>query len=119
MDRHAPPGRSPVQPTDVNLTDGMHLYQHDCAMCHTSPQHPEKNFGHPFYPPAPDFLKDAPNMEENQNYYIIKHGTRWTAMPAWGKYPVRPADLDPGHFPEPYGETASGGGTGMASSKGQ
>ena len=53
-------------------------------MCHASPQHPEKNFGRPFYPPAPDFLKDAPDMEENQNFYIIKHVVRWSAMAAWG-----------------------------------
>ena len=62
----------------------MHLYQDNCAMCHASPQHPEKNFGRPFYPSAPDFLKDAPDMEENQNFYIIKHGVRWSGMPAWG-----------------------------------
>ena len=84
VDRHAPPGHSPVQPTEANLRDGMHLYQDNCAMCHASPQHPEKKYGHPFYPPAPDFLKDAPDMEENANFYIIKHGVRWSAMPAWG-----------------------------------
>jgi len=84
VDRHAPPGDSPVQPTEANLRDGMHLYQDNCAMCHASPQHPEKKFGHPFYPPVPDFLKDAPDMEENANFYIIKHGVRWSGMPAWG-----------------------------------
>lgn len=84
VDRHAPRGTSPVQATDDNLTDGLRLYQQDCAMCHASPQHPEKNFGRPFYPPAPDFLKDAPDMDENQNFYIIKHGVRWSGMPAWG-----------------------------------
>lgn len=85
VDRHAPHGESPVRPTEANLMDGMHLYQDNCAMCHASPQHPEKKFGHPFYPPAPDFLEEAPDMEENQNFYIIKHGVRWSAMPAWGK----------------------------------
>ena len=84
VDRHAPPGDSPVQPTEANLRDGMHLYQDNCAMCHASPQHPEKKFGHPLYPPVPDFLKDAPDMEENANFYIIKHGVRWSGMPAWG-----------------------------------
>src|SRR5690242_3816189 len=84
VDRHAPPGDSPVQPTEANLRDGMHLYQDNCAMCHASPQHPEKKFGHPFHPPVPDFLKDAPDMEENANFYIIKHGVRWSGMPAWG-----------------------------------
>jgi mono/diheme cytochrome c family protein len=24
-------------------------------------------------------------MSENQNFYIIQHGIRWTGMPAWNK----------------------------------
>ena len=24
-------------------------------------------------------------MAENQNFYIIQHGIRWTGMPAWNK----------------------------------
>ena len=23
-------------------------------------------------------------MPDHENFYIIKHGVRWTAMPAWG-----------------------------------
>ena len=28
---------------------------------------------------------DAPDMPENENFYIIKHGVRWTGMPSWNK----------------------------------
>jgi mono/diheme cytochrome c family protein len=24
-------------------------------------------------------------MPDNQNFYIIQHGTRWSGMPAWNK----------------------------------
>lgn len=83
VDRHALKEEDPVQPTDANLANGMRLYKTYCAMCHASPDHPERNFGHPFYPPAPDFLREAPDMQENENFYIIEHGVRWSAMPAW------------------------------------
>jgi len=84
VDRRAPEEKNPVEASEANLAAGMKLYKTHCAMCHGAPDHPEKAFGHPFYPPAPQFMEDAPDMSENQNYYIIKHGVRWTGMPAWG-----------------------------------
>jgi mono/diheme cytochrome c family protein len=84
VDRRAAEQKSPVEATEANLIEGIRLYKTNCALCHGSPGHPEKSFGHPFYPPAPQFMEDAPDMAENQNYYIIKHGIRWTGMPAWG-----------------------------------
>jgi len=35
------------------------------------------------YPRAPQFVEDAPDMPENQNFYIIQHGIRLSGMPAW------------------------------------
>ncbi|HZT70531.1 MAG TPA: c-type cytochrome [Terriglobia bacterium] len=84
VDRRAPDIASPVEPTDANLIEGIRLYKANCSMCHGAPGNPEKNFGHPFYPPAPQFMEDAPDMSEGENFYIIKHGIRWTGMPAWG-----------------------------------
>jgi mono/diheme cytochrome c family protein len=82
-DRHALDQRNPVPPTDANLLDGIKLYRGHCAMCHGAPDHPERRFGHPFYPPAPQFMDEAPDMPENQNFYTIQHGVRWTGMPGW------------------------------------
>jgi thiosulfate dehydrogenase len=84
VDRRAPDESSPVAPTDANLIEGVRLYKTHCSMCHGAPGNPEKDFGHPFYPPAPNFTKDAPDMTEGENFYIIKHGIRWSGMPAWG-----------------------------------
>lgn len=84
-DRHAPDQKNPIEPSEANLIEGVKLYKTYCAACHGAPNHPEKNFGHPFYPPAPQFMvmEDMPDMPENQNFYIIQHGVRWTGMPAW------------------------------------
>ena len=30
-------------------------------------------------------MKRTPDMPDNQNFYITKHGVRLTGMPAWGK----------------------------------
>jgi len=83
VDRRAPEAHNPVQPTDANLITGMKIYQSDCAGCHGDIQHPHMAFGDAFYPRAPQFAQDAPDMPENQNFYIIQHGIRLTGMPAW------------------------------------
>jgi mono/diheme cytochrome c family protein len=75
---------NPIQMTDANLLEGMKLYQAKCAGCHGDPGNPQFGVASPFYPPAPRFLKDPPDLPGSQNFYIIKHGIRWTGMPAWG-----------------------------------
>jgi len=84
IERHAPKTKNPIQPTDANLLDGMKRYNENCAGCHGDPGNPEPVSGGSFYPRAPQFVKTPPDMPANQNFYIIKHGVRWTAMPAWG-----------------------------------
>jgi len=83
LDRHAPEQKNPVQPTEENLVKGAKIFADNCAGCHGLPSNPDSQFGKSFYPPVPQFFKDAPDMPEHQNFYVIKHGTRWTGMPAW------------------------------------
>lgn len=84
-DRYAPKMSNPVAPTDPNLVDGIRLYKNNCAVCHGALEQPSSKVGAGFSPPAPQFLKEAPDMPENQNYWIVKHGIRMTGMPAWDK----------------------------------
>lgn len=83
VDRRAPDVKNPLQPTDDNLIAGMKIYQAACAGCHGDIAHPRAEFGDAFYPRAPQFVEDAPDMPENQNFYIIQHGIRLSGMPAW------------------------------------
>ncbi len=77
--------KNPLQPTDDVLLAGMHIYVQNCAGCHGSPKEPDAVFGSAFNPHVPQFMKRAPDMPDNQNFYITKHGVRLTGMPAWGK----------------------------------
>jgi len=83
LDRHAPEVQNPIQPTDANLTAGMTIYQANCASCHGDIHHPRSVLAAALYPRAPQFVEDAPDMPENQNFYIIQHGVRLSGMPAW------------------------------------
>ena len=82
--RHAPVIKNPVPATDANLLEAVKLYKTNCANCHGDPGDPKPIVGASFYPPVPRFMEDAPDMLENENFYIIKHGIRFTGMPGWG-----------------------------------
>ncbi len=83
VERRASDERNPIPPTEPNLREGLRLYVADCAGCHGSPSRPNRELAHLFYPPAPNFVEEPPDMAEIENFYIIKHGIRWTGMPAW------------------------------------
>jgi len=82
-DRRAPEQKNPVSPTEENIAAGAKLYLDHCAGCHGVPSNPESQFAKSFYPAVPGFFHDAPDMSESANFYIIRHGIRWTGMPAW------------------------------------
>jgi thiosulfate dehydrogenase len=84
-ERHATDRKNPISPSEATIVAGAELYLNHCAGCHGVPANPDSAFGKSFYPPVPAFFKDAPDMPENENFYIIAHGIRWTGMPAWNK----------------------------------
>jgi thiosulfate dehydrogenase len=83
VDRRVSDSKNPIQPTDESLMSGMKIYQAACAGCHGDITHPHSVFGDSFYPRAPQFVEDAPDMTESQNFFIIQHGVRLSGMPSW------------------------------------
>jgi len=81
--RAAPKIANPVMADEVNLAAGARLYREHCAVCHGDPVHTKATLADSLNPPAPQFMKDMADMPENQNFYILQHGIRWTAMPGW------------------------------------
>ena len=84
-ERRAPERKNPVAPTEENVAAGAKLYLDHCAGCHGVPSNTDSEFSRSFNPPVPGFFKDTPDMPENQNFYVIQHGIRWTGMPAWNR----------------------------------
>jgi mono/diheme cytochrome c family protein len=81
--RAAPKVANPVTADEANLTAGARLYRDHCTLCHGDPANSKSPLVDSLNPPAPQFMKDMADMPENQNFYILEHGIRWTAMPAW------------------------------------
>jgi mono/diheme cytochrome c family protein len=84
VEHHAPGGGNPLPASSENLLAGAKLYQQMCARCHGSSWESENPYGRSFYPPAPNLLLSRPSYTDSEMYWIVKHGIRNTAMPAWG-----------------------------------
>ena len=83
VERNAPKITNPLKADEATLVAGATIYRDHCAACHGDPVHPESPLSKTLNPPAPQFMSDSADMPENQNFYIAKHGIRWTAMPGW------------------------------------
>ena len=83
--RHAQEQPNPVLPTEENLMAGAEIYRQMCAKCHGQPNAAPSIYGASFYPPAPQLAGHPPQYTEAEIFWIVKHGIRNTAMPAWGR----------------------------------
>ena len=84
--REAPKGPDPVPLTDANLIAGIGLYAKHCATCHGTAKGDASitALAKGLYTQPPQLatqgVEDDP---EGYSFWKIKHGIRWTAMPAW------------------------------------
>ena len=80
--------RSIVVPGDLSdprrVEAGAGLYQEMCTGCHLGPGIEPSELSQGLYPPAPDLAKTR-DRSAAQQFWIIKHGVKLSAMPAWGK----------------------------------
>ena len=75
-------------PADLNsskrIEAGAGLYSEMCTGCHLGPGLEKSEMSQGLYPPAPELAK-ATGRSPAQQFWIIKHGVKLSAMPAWGK----------------------------------
>ena len=85
--RAAPKLKNPVAADEASLVAGARLYRDNCTLCHGDPAHPKSPLADSLNPPPPQFMDDMAGMPENQNFYILEHGIRWTGMPSFQSLP--------------------------------
>lgn len=80
--------RGVVAPKDLNdpkrIAAGAGLYNEMCTGCHLGPGLEKSEMSQGLYPQAPELAKGI-NHTPAQQFWIIKHGIKMSAMPAWGK----------------------------------
>lgn len=67
----------------VRVKKGAAEYGEMCAMCHLGPGVERSEISQGLYPRAPELAGGAKRSVVEQ-FWIVKHGLKMTAMPAWG-----------------------------------
>lgn len=79
--------RNIVMPVELSGTErlarGAGLYGEMCSGCHLGPGAAPPEISQGLYPKAPQLSQPQARSAEQQ-FWIIKHGVKMTAMPAWG-----------------------------------
>jgi mono/diheme cytochrome c family protein len=84
IDRETKSLSNPLQPTDANLIDGVHVYAANCAVCHGAADGKESNLAKGFYIRAPQLATDGvEDDDETETYWKVEHGIRFSAMPTF------------------------------------
>ena len=82
--RHASGAANPMPPSEENLMAGAKIYRQMCSRCHGGSKESDNTYGRSFYPPAPQLSLTRSSYADSEMFWIVKHGIRNTAMPAWG-----------------------------------
>lgn len=67
-----------------NIATGAGLYAEMCSQCHLGPGVEKTEISQGLYPQAPE-LRSGTSHSAQEEFWIIKHGIKMTAMPAWGR----------------------------------
>jgi len=75
-------------PTTLNdektISKGGGLYAEMCSGCHLAPGMEKTEISQGLYPSAPELHQGLAHSAAEE-FWIIKHGIKMTAMPAWGR----------------------------------
>ena len=74
---------SPLTQADANLEHGSELYQQQCGFCHGVARGRMAPLAKSFSPRPPQFVIKPAQGPTWRDAYVIKHGIRWTGMPAF------------------------------------
>src|SRR5450759_3641719 len=85
--RDAPKDNNPVELTEQNLLNGVHLFAQNCAVCHGSAKGAAASspIAKGLYQKPPQLATDGVEDDpEGVSFWKIKHGIRLTGMPSFG-----------------------------------
>jgi cytochrome c553 len=72
----------PLDSPDLYTLGAGHFHA-GCAYCHGSPASPISPVAQRMLPPPPDLSHGTTEWKDNELFWIVKHGIKYTGMPAW------------------------------------
>lgn len=85
LDRVTPSASNPVPWSDANIEAGIKLYAANCTVCHGAANHSRSNIAAGLFAKPLQLAQDGvENHSAGVTFWEIKHGIRYTGMPAFG-----------------------------------
>lgn len=84
VEKHAPKEKNPYAGDPAAIATGLDHYRENCLMCHGASDVAGAELSKGINPPAPSLGKGGDDTPDGELFWVIKHGTRMTAMPAFG-----------------------------------
>jgi mono/diheme cytochrome c family protein len=78
-----PTKHSPLRPTEQDLERGSDIYREQCGFCHGVTRGRIAPFGKSLSPRPPQFVIEPAHGPTWMDAYVIRHGVRWSGMPAF------------------------------------
>lgn len=77
------PAEEPPAATRQRLLRGAGAYELSCVLCHGAPGRPQAPFSLAMTPPTPSLAPKVAEWSDQQLFWIVHEGVKYTAMPAW------------------------------------
>lgn len=77
--------KPPASFSAAQVGAGLSQYVRDCETCHGGPATPRAEWVYALNPQPPFLLDAARQWTPAELYWIVNHGVKMTAMPAWGE----------------------------------
>ncbi len=84
VEKRATKKKDPYAGDPTAIATGFDHYREDCVMCHGAPGVAGAELSKGINPPAPSLGNVENGTPDGQLFWVIKHGIRMTAMPAFG-----------------------------------
>lgn len=81
--KHAAGIAVPALDDPARIRRGAEHYAEMCSACHLTPGMRDSELRKGLYPQPPDLTRAA--VDPTQAFWVIKHGIKMSAMPAWGR----------------------------------
>ncbi|MBK5256694.1 MAG: cytochrome c [Vicinamibacteria bacterium] len=84
VERRAPKEKNPYAGEPAAIATGLDHYRENCVICHGAPDVAGAELSKGINPPAPSLGEGGSDTPDGELFWVIKHGIRMTAMPAFG-----------------------------------
>lgn len=83
---HAQDVAPPTEFTDAMIAAGASEYKSMCQHCHGGPGVEQERWAKAMLPQPPKLSEAVRDWQSSELYWLVKHGIKMSAMPAFGEY---------------------------------